>query len=100
MVTIEDLQKELSKFRIFLEVLPYKGSIDFDKMEIEVNPAFCIEEILAHEILHSMFPNEEENVIIELSRWLVTFEEVKEFLRNWCFYYSHKRRTSNLFSLI
>ncbi|MFW6046531.1 MAG: hypothetical protein ACOCP4_01925 [Candidatus Woesearchaeota archaeon] len=38
--TKEELYEVLIKFKLFYEVIPYKGMIDHEMMEITINPAF------------------------------------------------------------
>lgn len=100
---LENIRYILSKFILFYEVIPYKGMIDYDRMEITLNPAFSqyIAEILMHEIIHYCFPDYSEEYVKEKAKSLVeNSEDLRSFLESWCIFYAYKRRTSTIFGMI
>lgn len=75
--TCDAIEEILCSFRIFKEVLPYRGEMDPDRKQITVNPAFDMIESLAHEMLHYYYDVFLGTGAVE---WLVR-EKAKEIIK-------------------
>ena len=51
-LTIPELEAILQNYRVEIELVPYRGCIDYTGKKITINPAFDMAETLVHETLH------------------------------------------------
>ena len=102
-LTIPELEAILQNYRVEIELVPYRGCIDYTGKKITINPAFDMAETLVHETLHhytEQHGGATEWYVRETAKEMVRDIQVREFAENYVRQYGKKIPSRTIFCMV